>query len=211
MGPSTHRARSYSSSDDDLLPIEVLKPWLYKGTRSPEKSRYVDPAEEAIEVPRTAKEASKTRATSTSTSRISSRQASASPSPSAQPASKGKEGDKPTPQTKASENRAAVASTSKADKRAAHRTKSTSASTASSRDTSVVPDSEAEVEVDLLDDRLANLVLELATPQAAKLTSNIFGKQWSSSVAKPDDPVPPSLPQVLLRTVCSRKLIALLP
>ena len=171
MAPSTHRARSYSSSDDELLPIEVLRPWLYKGVRSPEKSRYIDPAEEAI--PRTVKKGK-------SASTTSLRESSASPSlATASKTEKKKHPELPQKTTDSLE----IPITSKANKKSAHRTTSSSSSSsiASSRQTSLVPDSEPELE--LLDERLASLLLAEATPQSAKLYSHIFGQEWSGTPA----------------------------
>lgn len=172
--PSTHRARSYSSSDDDLLPIEVLRPWLYKGPRSPQKSRYLDPAEDALPIPpRTAR-----KIKSASSSRQSS--ASVSPEPAA---SVGRSKHNATAESR--KEPVASTSSSKDNDDGFHRTNSASGSLEGVlRRPLVVPDSETELD---FDDQVASLLVAHTPTASAKqaLTSNTFAQEWATPAPKP--------------------------
>lgn len=182
MGPNTNCARSYSSSDEDLLPLEALRPWAYKGVRSPAKQRekIPDPAEDALEGRKTVRKPSSSL---TSTSRSAS--ASLSPEPRCCGEKKQQTPLPPVPDGREDP----VTSTSKPAQTPFRRTTSTFLATRRSRHSSIVPDSETQdvSEKATLGDFEAALASQ-------KLSSALFGHKWSSTFIGESPETPATMP-----------------
>ena len=188
---SSSSSSSLSSTIDELLSIDALRPWAYSGPRSPLKSqsqRWDDPAEVSVLPGRSSSSinSSRTNGKAASNAGLSALSSASvlSPSsallPSAEPASKpphtGKQrlgsGRGPLPTATASPDQSAECSTLPSSR-------DTRSEPSTSRAGSTVPDSEDELAAALATTRLLSAE-DRETKSSTLLASRVFGEAWAS-------------------------------